>query len=33
MKMKLKLLPKFMISLGVVGLVLTIAVSLFSYAC
>ena len=32
MKMKLKLLPKFMISLGVVGLVLTIAVSLFSYA-
>lgn len=30
--MKLKLLPKFIISLGVVGLVLTIAVSLFSYA-
>ncbi len=32
MKLKLKLLPKFIISLGVVGLVLTIAVSLFSYA-
>ena len=30
--MKLKLLPKFIISLGVVGLVLTIAISLFSYA-
>ena len=30
--MKVKLLPKFIISLGVVGLVLTIAVSLFSYA-
>ena len=30
--MKLKLLPKFIISLAVVGLVLTIAVSLFSYA-
>ena len=30
--MKLKLLPKFIISLGVVGLVLTIAVSFFSYA-
>jgi len=30
--MKLKLLPKFIISLGVVGLVLTIAVSLFGYA-
>lgn len=30
--MKMKLLPKFIISLGVVGLVLTIAVSLFSYA-
>ena len=30
--MKLKLLPKFIISLGIVGLVLTIAVSLFSYA-
>lgn len=29
--MKLKLLPKFIISLGVMGLVLTIAVSLFSY--
>lgn len=29
--MKIKLLPKFIISLGVVGLVLTIAVSLFSY--
>lgn len=30
--MKMKLLPKFILSLGVVGLVLTIAVSLFSYA-
>ena len=30
--MKLKLLPKFILSLGVVGLVLTIAISLFSYA-
>lgn len=30
--MKVKLLPKFIISLGIVGLVLTIAVSLFSYA-
>ena len=30
--MKLKLLPKFIISLGIVGLVLTIAISLFSYA-
>lgn len=30
--MKLKLLPKFIISLGVVGLVLTIAISLFGYA-
>ncbi len=29
--MKIKLLPKFIISLGVVGLVLTIATSLFSY--
>ena len=29
--MKLKLLPKFIISLGVVGLLLTIAVSFFSY--
>lgn len=29
--MRFKLLPKFIISLGVVGLVLTIAVSLFSY--
>lgn len=29
--MKLKLLPKFIISLGIVGLVLTVAVSLFSY--
>lgn len=29
--MKLKLLPKFIISLGVVGLILTIAISLFSY--
>ncbi len=29
--MKLKLLPKFIISLGIVSLVLTIAVSLFSY--
>lgn len=29
--MKVKLLPKFIISLGIVGLVLTIAVSLFSY--
>ena len=29
--MKLKLLPKFIISLGVVGLVLTIVISLFSY--
>ena len=32
MKLKLKLLPKFIISLGIVGLVLTIAISLFSYA-
>ena len=30
--MKLKLLPKFIISLGIVGLVLTIVISLFSYA-
>ena len=30
--MKLKLLPKFIISLGIVGLVLTVAISLFSYA-
>lgn len=30
--MKLKLLPKFIISLGVVGLVLTVAISVFSYA-
>lgn len=30
--MKLKLLPKFIISLGVVGLVLTVAISLFGYA-
>ena len=29
--MKLKLLPKFIISLGVVGLVLTIVISIFSY--
>ena len=29
--MKLKLLPKFILSLCVVGLVLTVAVSLFSY--
>lgn len=29
--MKLKLLPKFVISLGIVGLVLTVAVSLFGY--
>ena len=29
--MKLKLLPKFIISLGAVGLVLTVAISLFSY--
>ena len=32
MKLKLKLLPKFIISLGIVGLVLTVAISLFSYA-
>lgn len=30
--MKLKLLPKFILSLSIVGLVLTVAVSLFSYA-
>ena len=30
--MKMKLLPKFIISLGIVGLILTIATSLFSYA-
>ena len=30
--MKFKLLPKFIISLGIVGLILTIATSLFSYA-
>ena len=30
--MKIKLLPKFIISLGLVGLILTIATSLFSYA-
>ena len=30
--MKIKLLPKFIISLGIVGLILTIATSLFSYA-
>ena len=30
--MKIKLLPKFIISLGIVGLVLTVAISLFSYA-
>lgn len=30
--MKLRLLPKFIISLGVIGLVMTVAVSLFSYA-
>lgn len=30
--MKLKLLPKFIISLGMVGVILTVAVSLFSYA-
>lgn len=29
--MKLRLLPKFIISLGVVGVILTVAVSLFSY--
>ncbi len=29
--MKMKLLPKFILSLGIVGLVLTVAVSLFSY--
>ena len=29
--MKFKLLPKFILSLGVVGVVLTVAVSLFSY--
>ena len=29
--MKLKLLPKFVLSLGTVGLILTVAVSLFSY--
>ena len=29
--MKVKLLPKFIISLGIVGVVLTVAVSLFSY--
>lgn len=32
MKPKIKLLPKFIISLGIVGFVLTIAISLFSYA-
>lgn len=32
MRMKIKLLPKFIISLGIVGLILTIATSLFSYA-
>ena len=32
MKIKMKLLPKFILSLGIVGLVLTIAISLFSYA-
>ena len=30
--MKIKLLPKFIISLGIVGLILTIVTSLFSYA-
>lgn len=30
--MKIRLLPKFIISLGVIGLVMTVAVSLFSYA-
>lgn len=30
--MKLKLLPKFILSLGIVGLVLTVSVSLFGYA-
>lgn len=30
--MKLRLLPKFIISLGVIGLVMTVAISLFSYA-
>lgn len=30
--MKLKLLPKFILSLGMVGVILTVAVSLFSYA-
>ena len=30
--MKLKLLPKFILSLGIVGVILTVAVSLFSYA-
>ena len=32
MKIKMKLLPKFILSLGIVGLVLTIAISLFGYA-
>lgn len=30
--MKIRLLPKFIISLGVIGLVMTVAISLFSYA-
>ena len=29
--MKLKLLPKFILSLGILGAILTIAISLFSY--
>ena len=29
--MKIKLLPKFILSLGVIGVILTIAISLFSY--
>ena len=29
--MKIRLLPKFIISLGVMGVILTIAISLFSY--
>ena len=31
--MKIKLLPKFILSLGVIGVILTIAISLFSYRC
>ena len=30
--MKFRLLPKFIISLGILGLVITVAVSIFSYA-